>query len=303
MTILIIGLGSIAKKHIKVITEVDRSARLFAFRSSRGGESVENVTDIYNISDLPGRPDFVLISNPTSLHYNTIKEFLTLEVPLFIEKPPLMTMDSAFALADEIEKKGVRTYVAFNLRFHPMIEFLKKELLNHHLLEANIYAGSYLPDWRPGRDYTKVYSAKAELGGGVHLDLIHELDYAYWLFGNPIEVHATRRKISTLDITSYDYAHYQFNYPDKMIKISMNYFRKDVKRQIELVFSDKTWIANLQDATIKDINGEIIYETTYNIFDTYSKQMNYFLKNLNSDLPYMNNFRESLIVLNYCLHE
>jgi hypothetical protein len=88
-----------------------------------------------------------------------------------------------------------------------------------------------------------------------------------------------------------------------MIKISMNYFRKDVKRQIELVFSDKTWIANLQDATIKDINGETIYETTYNIFDTYSKQMNYFIKNLNSDLPYMNNFRESLIVLNYCLHE
>ena len=48
---------------------------------------------------------------------------------------------------------------------------------------VRLWFGSWLPDWRPAVDYRPTYSARAELGGGVLLDAIHELDMLVWLLG------------------------------------------------------------------------------------------------------------------------
>jgi hypothetical protein len=82
----------------------------------------------------------------------------------------------------------------------------------------------------------------------------------------------------------------------------MNYYRRDTKRAIELVFEDKTWIANLQTGTLADNNLNTIYSTEYNIMQTYTKQMQYFINGLKAQTLYMNNLRESLYILNTCLH-
>ena len=39
-------------------------------------------------------------------------------------------------------------------------------------------------NWRPKQDYHTSYSAYKNKGGGVLLDLSHELDYATWIFGS-----------------------------------------------------------------------------------------------------------------------
>ncbi|MFX7793064.1 Gfo/Idh/MocA family oxidoreductase, partial [Acinetobacter baumannii] len=53
-----------------------------------------------------------------------------------------------------------------------------------NLYNAFIEIGQYLPDWRPTKDYRETVSAKTELGGGVLLELSHELDYAQWILGS-----------------------------------------------------------------------------------------------------------------------
>ena len=87
------------------------------------------------------------------------------------------------------------TYTAFNLRFHPVIQWLKDNIESQNVIEVNAYCGSYLPDWRPDKDYRKIYSAQKELGGGVHLDLTHEIDFLLWVFGDPMSTMSTRRKM------------------------------------------------------------------------------------------------------------
>ena len=84
-----------------------------------------------------------------------------------------------------IGRRHYKIYVGYNLRFHPLLKYLKKYLSqsNDKLLSVNIYAGSYLPDWRKNTNYVKSYSASKRKGGGVELDLSHEIDYASWLFG------------------------------------------------------------------------------------------------------------------------
>ena len=73
MRIAFIGIGSIAKKHIKAIRKIDQEAEIYALRSSREAARYENVKDFYEYGDIKDiAPDFIIISNPTSKHFETI---------------------------------------------------------------------------------------------------------------------------------------------------------------------------------------------------------------------------------------
>jgi len=285
VNVLINGLGSIAKKHIRALREIEPGAVIYAMRSSADAEAYEDVINVQK-GQLDVAPDFVIISNPTSLHKQAIEEAIAFNRPLFIEKPVLSSTEGADELLQQLG--STLTYVACNLRFHPVIKNLKESLPGKRINEVNIYCGSYLPSWRAGQDYTRSYSANAEMGGGVHLDLIHEIDYAYWLFGKPREVISLRRKTSSLQITSADFAAYHLLYDNFTVNIVLNYYRKDAKRTIEILAEDETIEANLLDGQ-------------YNILDTYTAQMRYFINNISQNKQPMNSFRESLDVLKIAL--
>jgi hypothetical protein len=68
LKILIIGLGSIAKKHIKAIFLIDPHSKIYALRVA-SDNNIEGVQNIYNLEILQEKIDFVLISNPTILSF------------------------------------------------------------------------------------------------------------------------------------------------------------------------------------------------------------------------------------------
>ncbi|HTK19653.1 MAG TPA: Gfo/Idh/MocA family oxidoreductase [Mucilaginibacter sp.] len=303
MIVLIIGLGSIANKHIVALKSLDSNITIYALRSAHSPE-VEGVGNIYNLDELRMKPDFVIISNPTSLHYSAISSAISLGAPIIIEKPVLHTLTGADELASRLMNENISTYVACNLRFHPCIQFLKKSALeNKNINEVNIYCGSYLPDWRPGKDFNKIYSANESEGGGVHLDLFHEMDYACWLFGFPISHHGFRSNVSTLNIDASDYANYLLSYSKFNISIVLNYYRRHAKRTIEILFDNKTWIVDLIKCTIANDEGKIIYSCPdFNIIESYKNQAAYFMDCIKKDETPMNSFNESLKILKITLN-
>jgi predicted dehydrogenase len=306
LNILIIGLGSIAKKHIRAIRELNIEVKIFALRSSLLSESFPGVHNISNLSEISEKIDFVLISNPTYLHKESIEETMKLNCPLFIEKPVFSDMNNVNEILNEVNLNNIITYVAFNLRFHPSIQFLKRFLDQNkpNINEINIYCGSYLPDWRPGIDFRKSYSSSTKMGGGVHLDLIHELDYCQWLFGEPLEISVLKRSVSTLNIEAFDYANYLLTYSSFTANIILNYFRKDAKRQIEIVMENKTLLIDLIINKITNITtGEILFNEKFNINETYEAQMQYFLSFLDKQQQPMNSISESVTVLKMALYE
>src|SRR5690606_19349874 len=133
--------------------------------------------------------------------------------------------------------------------------------------EVNVYCGSYLPDWRPGVDFRKVYSANKELGGGVHIDLIHELDYVFWLWKEPRKTRAFFSNTSSLDISAFDYANYLWTYDGFSVSIVLNYYRRDPKRTLEIVTEQATYQVDLLNNTIEK-NGEIVFSSQQRINDT-----------------------------------
>jgi len=306
MVILIIGLGSIAFKHINAIHSIEPDARIIALRSSRNAKSLDGVQDIYHLDDLQENPDFVLISNPTMMHSKTILDVCDLGVPLFIEKPPLHSLDTANEILKSIKVNNIQTYVAYNLRFHPCIEFLKNflETKFSDLNEVNVYCGSYLPEWRSNLDYRQIYSAHKNLGGGVHLDLIHELDYIYWLFGNPVNYQGRISKKSNLEIDSSDFAQYLLEYEGFFVNCTLNYYRKDPKRNIELVFEGFTLSVDLIKCRIfHSDKGLIFKEFDYSILNTYEKQMKYFMQTMVKKQRFINDLEDSLTVIKIALNQ
>ena len=301
MTILIIGLGSIAKKHISAIRELMDEVSVFALRSNKNSQPIEGVTNIYNISDLPSKPDFAIISNPTSLHFTTIRDMCEYGCPMFIEKPVLSTIEGSEEISMLLSAYPLMTYVACNLRFHPLIKRLKTEFALRKPIEMSVYCGSYLPDWRPGQDYRKVYSAHQSMGGGVHLDLIHEVDYVKYLLGLPIHSQVYRSRKSNLEIDSSDVAHYLLEYDQTSVFITLNYYRKDPKRGIECVWENETWSVDLLNGAITDHLGNEVFTTNYPIVQTYKDQMSYFIDCLKSGNSAMNDFNEAVEVLKICL--
>ncbi len=306
MKILIIGLGSIAKKHIAAIKKINPSAEIIALRSNSNSLSFDGIMNIYNVSEIPFDIDFILISNPTSLHAQAISSIIHLGKPLFIEKPVFDTLINKDEIIQKIIEKNIKSYVGCNFRFHPALNFLKNYLreCQSKINEISIYCGSYLPNWRPNQDYTKSYSSNKNLGGGVHLDLIHELDYTIWIFGEPLIYTLDKRKVSNLLIDTFDYCHYNLTYPDFNVTITLNYYRSKPKREIEIVLENEILVCDLLTTKIINSDNKIIFQDVdFNSSKTYLSQMNYFINNLENENDYMNNIQESIGILKIAINE
>lgn len=306
MNVLIIGLGSIARKHIDALHSLNIDVKIYALRSKPNAKNIVGVLNIYNLDSPKTVFDFAIISNPTQLHYEYIDLLADRGIDLFIEKPPVNSFIRIEKLIDKIQLKDIKTYVACNLRFHPCLIFLKEFLLQNEskrINEVNIYCGSYLPDWRVNKDFRQIYSAIPEMGGGVHLDLFHELDYTHWLFGKPLKTHSVKRNNSSLNIKASDYANFVLEYANFTASIVLNYYRRDAKRSIEILFEDETLTVDLIKNRINNNQGNVIYQAeNFTIVDTYENQMKSFINSLKSDQEQMNTFVDSIEVLKTCLN-
>ncbi|SHF91099.1 Predicted dehydrogenase [Salegentibacter echinorum] len=303
MKVLIIGLGSIAKKHIAALRK-NWEVSVYALRSSAKSNSLDGVTDLYSTNELDELQfDFFIISNPTSKHAEAIEKILKYKKPLFIEKPLFDKIGTSNqALISRINNDKIPNYVACNLRFLDCLQEAKKMIAGLRINEINSYCGSYLPNWRPDVDFRKSYSANKEMGGGVHIDLIHELDYLYWFLGMPKKSNTKFTSQSHLDISAVDYANYLLEYDGFCASVILNYYRKEPKRTLEIVTSQATFVVNLLENKIFE-NGKEVYASSQKILDTYEVQMNFFLKNIlvKDDFNEFNTVNEAYKILALCM--
>lgn len=300
MRVLIIGLGSIAKKHITALKEIDSNVELFALRSSKISEETIGIRNLYSIKEVYELAiDFIVISNPTFKHKETIEKLLDTSLPLFIEKPLFNSLGEEDLMQTIYDKKIV-TYVACNLRFLECLRFAKDFIADKRINEVNVYCGSFLPEWRPGQNFREIYSANHEMGGGVHIDLIHEIDYAYWIFGAPKNIKHTISASSSLAITAADYANYLLQYNHFNVNIILNYYRRDAKRSLEVVCEEGTLKVNLLSGE-SFWNKKSVFVSEKTIRDTYLDQMRFFIENILTRQTSFNNVNEAYEILKICL--
>lgn len=207
MKCAVIGLGGIAARHRKNIKNLLPSALVYAMSAS--GREIIQVPDFADgvcesIQDIVDQnPAFVIIASPASMHTQHALPFIEFGIPVLIEKPLSASVEQANALVQAYQSSQTQVAIGYCLRFMPAAQKLK-QMLESNLI-GDIYhcscnVGQYLPDWRPNKHYSITVSANAELGGGVLLELSHELDYLKWLLGDLVFEHGILHHSSVLEI-------------------------------------------------------------------------------------------------------
>ncbi|MCR4754295.1 MAG: Gfo/Idh/MocA family oxidoreductase [Lachnospiraceae bacterium] len=257
MKICVVGLGSIAKRHIKNIKELYEDVEIDILRHGDKDEP-EYGNNVYSYEDLADEYDAVFITNPTTMHIDTLNKLMDKADAFFIEKP-LRPTDCREDSIDSLPGDKV-FYVACPLRYTGIIKYLKQNIDWNRVYSLRAMSSSFLPEWRPGTDYTKCYSARKDLGGGVAADLIHEWDYISYLIGKPDRVYTVRKKISKLDIDVEDVALYIGEYKDKVVEVHLDYFGRKTLRDLYIFMQDDTVYCDLVNNTITYMKQDKVIE-------------------------------------------
>jgi predicted dehydrogenase len=207
------------------------------------------------------RAEAVVIASPNALHAAQSLESLGERRHVLVEKPLATTLDDARAVARAAGAGGLVCAVAMNLRFHPALVTLKQlvetgRLGTPHLAEAVF--GFDLSRWRPGTDYRQSYSARSELGGGIVLDAVHELDYLQWLLGPVRSVAAETGHVSELDVDVEDVALAVLRFRSGALgTVSVNFFEPAYRRGCVLVGADAvaTWTWGSDGIEVRGADG------------------------------------------------
>ncbi|WP_201571886.1 Gfo/Idh/MocA family protein [Psychrobacter nivimaris] len=265
MNVLIIGYGSIGKRHEEVLREIDGISNIDIV-------SKQNIKDKRVYPSLDKAPlekyDYFIISSETFKHFEQLS-YINQKVEnklIFCEKP-LFEDYKFFKPKNDI-------YVGYVLRYHPLLKTLKQIIDKENIYFSSVESGSYLPNWRIEGDYRKSYSASKKKGGGVLLDLSHELDYVEWLFGITDAMSCMTEKVSELDIEAEDLAVLNLKTDrNTHVNIILNYFSKIPIRKIIAHSKNSTFYVDLINNTliVQDRNGVKLRE----IAETFDRNMMY----------------------------
>jgi len=256
-------------------------------------------------------PDVGIICNETSFHVKTAIQLAKHDCHLFIEKPISNSLINIKTLANLIKKKNLITMIGCDMRFHKCINKMKKIIDSGDLgtiLSVRAENGSYVPDWHPWEDYRDSYASKKNLGGGVVLTLIHEIDYLYWFFGNVNEVSAITDKVSNLEISVEDIATILLRFKKNIIaEVHLDYFQQPESRNFKIVGTNGTifWDSN-SNQVLQYNNSKKKWTTKFNYKNfqrntQFIDELQYFLNCVKNKKQTINPVHEGLVPLKISL--
>lgn len=269
MKIVVVGYGSIGRRHIGNIAKLEIDAEVYCFRRSNSTieefPHVRILTEVEQVKAL--NPDVILVCNPSHLHLDWIELAVELNSHVFVEKPMVTTevdFNRAKDYANSFRDKVF--FIGFMMRYHKGIVALNEQLSSGKIgspYHARLEFGGYLPSW-PYADYKQSYAARKDMGGGVIFTISHELDTAQYLFGYDAELTVVKSSTNLLDITGEEMAELVLNYPDKQVSIHLDYLQRDYHRTIRVLgdMGSLMWDWNAGTVTLKRVGEkpEIVFE-------------------------------------------
>ena len=307
------GFGSIGHRHVKNLLKYPDVEVIICTNKKSIDTEIEKSCKIVKSleSGIKETPDIAFITNVTSEHVSTAIKLAEHGINLFIEKPLSHSIDHIDELSEIIKKKKIKVMIGSNFRFHECLKKIK-ELLDENVIDeiisARVECGSYLPDWHPDEDYRSGYAAQKELGGGVVLTCIHEIDYLHWFLGQVDEVVSFSGKYSDLELNVDDLSTALLKFKKNIIaELHLDFFQRKEFRSCKIIGKKGTiyWDSDSNLVKLFDINEnkwiEILKVSNYDRNQMFMKELDYYLDCINHNKEPMNSVIESGEVLKIAL--
>lgn len=243
--VVVIGLGSIGRRHATNLRSLLPDAQLTFLRREVETDGFSNDLSARIVASLEQaldpQPDLVVLATPSALHVDLLPALIESGVPLLIEKPICTTIKDCDRIAGLLEAAppALRTS-GFNFRHVASLQKAREVIRSGQIgkiVRASFKAGQWLPDWRQGTDYRSSYSASRLMGGGVELDLVHEVDVARWFFSDLDLAFSIGAQLSGLEVDCHDVSTMVLIPQDggPIIDISLDYVARERIRRYEIV--------------------------------------------------------------------
>jgi predicted dehydrogenase len=244
---LVIGYGSIGQRHTRLLGELGAAPAVVSRRAVEYRPAFATIAEALAAH----RPELVVIATETAAHLAALVALANLGFRgrVLVEKPILADVSPlpANAFSD--------LRVAYNLRCHPLVTALRRQLAGRppRLIQAAV--GQYLPDWRAGRDWRHGYSADPAQGGGALRDLSHELDLLLWLCGPTRRVAAVGGRSGLLPIASDDHWSILMTFHGgAQASLQLDYLNRPGRRFLAVEHEGGSVIADFMAGTLS-VNG------------------------------------------------
>ncbi len=260
ITALVIGGGSIGKRHLRNLLATGRSAAVVEPRADRRAEIAAKHPAAPLFPSLEAalaaeryRTGFICL--PTAYHLEPALALARQGLHLFIEKPVSHTVDGIPELLDVVEQRKLTAMTGFCMRFFKPLQ-KAKELLDAgrvgRIVTARSFTGVYLPDWHPYEDYRSFYMAKKDQGGGVLLDECHAFDWMQWLCGPITGVFSVVGTFSDLEVETDDVCESIVRFGPRAVgSIHLDMVDRSARSEVEIIGTESTVLVDLEGHTVR----------------------------------------------------
>ena len=286
MKIGLIGFGSIGSRHAQNLKELSHEVIVLTSRSD-----VSDFTCVANWKELEekGPLEAIFVTNETASHISTIEKAIKMNPKaIFVEKPLSHNLENLEEIRTKLEENSISFWLGYNFQlFEPFIRI--KEIINQseigNVFYIRAFVGQDLRSWRK-RSYENCYSSKKTEGGGVVLDLVHDINYPSWMIQEKLEyVNSVVDHISDLKTDVEDFTEINL-VSESGIKVSVHQdcVRVPSRRSLEISGEKGSilWDSNSGIITVQKDNGREIENVSSLRNDMYKEEVINFLKKLES---------------------
>jgi predicted dehydrogenase len=314
MKILIVGVGSIGKRHLNNLIETGRQDICICDNQrSRIDEVLEKYPALRAFEDyregLGENPEVVFICTPPHLHTQIMAESVERGSHIFCEKPLAMALKGLDSIDKEAREKGLTIMVGYIYRHCKPIKKIK-EIMDSKVLgkiySARTIVSLYLPDWHPWEDYRDFFLSQKAIGGGSLLEESHAVDYIRWLMG--VDVHSVfcfNKKLSDLEMDCEDMTVMTLGFEDGSVaSIQIDLLGRVLRKEAEFIGEKGTVIWDNERGLVRLYTVERGSWEEFNLAftpDAYIEQIEHFFQCIKENKDPLITLADATETLRICL--